>query len=288
MLLLCGGTNDPNIQRLADQCVKRVIPSFILSVDRDPPRSIHWDPSQCDFLEIDGHNIKPSAIFLRWNAFDAQGTQDNLDYTQANEWFDLIKGWALAHPHIRMLNRSHNEALINKPAMLALAKQCGLNIPTTRITNNIENIHDTENWIQKPVTGGSCTKTLEPDASIQPYPHIIQEKLNYPELRLFRIGKEWFAFRVNSPDLDYRISKDVTIEPVQPPDDIVPGMEKLIANLKMDYAAADFKTCPKTGKFKFLEINSMPMFPGYDDMCGRALSDALITFFSRGHTDLTD
>ncbi|MEZ5451489.1 MAG: hypothetical protein R3E93_01535 [Thiothrix sp.] len=60
-------------------------------------------------------------------------------------------------------------------------------------------LYDNNAWITKPVTGGSYCSPLEKHAgsvnNILSYPQIIQQRLEQPELRVFRIGDAWFGFR---------------------------------------------------------------------------------------------
>ena len=62
---------------------------------------------------------------------------------------------------------------------------------------------------------------------------------------------------------------------VPPPPELVEAMTKLTDKLGLDYAAADLKTNPRNGRLEFLEVNTMPMFTGYDDAAKGKLSDAI-------------
>ncbi len=46
--------------------------------------------------------------------------------------------------------------------------------------------------------------------------------------------------------------------------------------LGLDFGAADFKICPRTGARLFLEVNSAPMFAGFDRAAGGALADTIL------------
>ncbi len=48
-----------------------------------------------------------------------------------------------------------------------------------------------------------------------------------------------------------------------------------MAELQMDYGAADFKTDPETGELVFLELNSSPMFARFDLEINGQLSRAV-------------
>jgi glutathione synthase/RimK-type ligase-like ATP-grasp enzyme len=113
-------------------------------------------------------------------------------------------------------------------------------------------------------------------------PWIVQEKLAYPEMRIFRVGRHYFAFSITSPDIDYRNSDDFTLVEVEPPQEQVEALQRLTDLLGLDYAAADFKTHPQTGRLMFLEVNTMPMFTAYDDAAQGRLSDALALFLRGG------
>ena len=115
-----------------------------------------------------------------------------------------------------------------------------------------------------------------PSAHSKAMPWIIQEKLAYPECRLYQVGDWQFAFAINNTLLDSR-DRDgqMSITHVSVPPKLAAPMRALSKRLGLDYTAADFKTCPQTGDLKFLETNTMPMITGYDTAAGGELSDAL-------------
>ncbi len=89
---------------------------------------------------------------------------------------------------------------------------------------------------------------------VLPAPAIVQEEPAPPEARAFLAGERYFAFDVASPDLDYREHQNVRptfLEQV--PDGLERGLGVLTDELGLDFAAADFKTCPRSGKLIFLE-----------------------------------
>jgi hypothetical protein len=47
-------------------------------------------------------------------------------------------------------------------------------------------------------------------------------------------------------------------------------------HLGLDFGAADFKRCPETGDYRFLEVNSAPMFSAFDRVVSGALSGAIV------------
>lgn len=270
MLLIVGGSRDHNIRRLEDAAQWRGAEYRVIHTDGDPAPAVSWRPGS-DALTVNGETFraKDTALFLRYDVFSEQAQE-----TKA-ALFDAFAGWAQANRGVGMLNRGNETLEVNKPRALALAKECGFEIPETWITADFNRFADKEAYIAKPVAGGAFTRKLSdmPETSGKPY--IVQEKLDYPEMRLFRVGGHYFAFRIESGAIDYRATDDFTLVEVEPPKALVTAMEKLSDRLGLDYAAADLKTDPKTGALRFLEINSMPMFTGYDDAAQGRLSDAL-------------
>lgn len=67
---------------------------------------------------------------------------------------------------------------------------------------------------------------------------------------------------------------------MEPPADLAGPLGALMSAQGRDFGAADFKTCPETGRFPFLEVNSAPMFSGFDRVARGAIAapmlDALV------------
>lgn len=269
MLLIAGGSRDHNIERLAGAARARNLPHRVIHTDSDPVPLVHWDMAH-DHIYINGERFGPdgTALFIRFDVFGG-------DRAVTDALYDTLKGWALAHPQVGLLNRNNESLEVSKPRALLLARQYGLRVPDTIITNDFARVTDGAARIAKPVGGGSYT-TLFADAAGDGRPVFAQEKLAYPELRLFRVGAHLFAFRVDSATLDCRVDPGIRLADVAVPPGLAAPMRALADRLGLDYAAADFKTDPATGDFVFLEINSMPMFTGYDIAARGRLSDAMV------------
>jgi hypothetical protein len=55
------------------------------------------------------------------------------------------------------------------------------------------------------------------------------------------------------------------------------GRRTLTTKLGLTFSAADFKTCPRTGRFMFVEVNSGPMFAAFNASDGGRLNAATIS-----------
>jgi hypothetical protein len=277
MLLIVGGSRDHNIQRLAAAAADAHVAHRLIHTDSDPLPSIYLEPDS-DKIAINGEEFRAAdiALFTRYDVFGGRPEINSALH-------DAIKGWAQAN-NVRLFNGG-NDAEINKTRNLYVANNLGFTIPKTHITaefNTLGQKLNPQDWIVKPVEGGSYTRLLSTvldggDRRVA----FVQERLSYPEVRLFRVGEKFFAFRIDAGTLDCRADREMDLVEIAPPPELLQPMKKLSDRLGLTYSAADFKTHPVTGQLVFLEINTMPMFTGYDDAANRKLSAAMVEFLSR-------
>lgn len=290
MLLIAGGDRDPNIGSLLERMRQRGIEGEALLVGAGSNPGITWDFPN-DRLLVDGRELRPTAAFIRYDVFTNMADPRPQTGYRAQTWYTTLHGWLLAHP-VRLLNRRYGGQM-NKPFMLQRAREAGLEIPHTLVTNELDALERDaagEERIVKPVTGGGYTQMLsevlektERREGKSAAPAIVQRRLVAPEVRVYAVGagerRRFEAFHVRSEQLDYRVD-DATEVIHLPLSDIAPevtsGLGRLMDELEMDYGAADFKTHPETGRLVFLEINSSPMFVAFDGVSGHAVSDAIL------------
>lgn len=283
-VLVAGGALDPNLRALRAALERAGRPHLPLLVGPDSHPGISWDLA-ADVLRLNGAAIQPHAVFVRHDVFANLADRRPASARRARGWFSAVLGWARAHPDVRLFNR-HGPHAANKPHALWLAAQCGLPIPKTRITNTLGGVAGFlagQPRIAKPVAGGSLCRALDEQAlgpqareGVLPTPAIVQQRLVAPEVRVFRIGSQLRAYRVDSDALDYRASKTATVSPVPVPEQVRAGLWALSERLALDWMAADLKTDPQTGELCFLEVNTGPMFARFDQADGGALCDAVV------------
>jgi D-alanine-D-alanine ligase-like ATP-grasp enzyme len=104
-------------------------------------------------------------------------------------------------------------------------------------------------------------------------------------VRVYGVGlgaaRRFVAFRVESTALDYRVDDDSAVIHLPLSEvgaEVVDGLGQVMDALEMDYGAADFKAEPDTGRLAFLEVNSAPMFAGFDAVSDSAVSDAILDY----------
>ncbi|HEU0122714.1 MAG TPA: hypothetical protein VFQ91_19435 [Bryobacteraceae bacterium] len=278
-LLIAGGAKDPNLSVLVAAAERAEVPIVDLRVPAGGSPAFHWD-LRTGNVSLRGDIVRPSAAFIRMDVFEALDQPRPDVSTRALGWYQAITGWAMA-TGIRHCNRNISPVAANKPATLALARECGLRVPTTAISNQPGPASGAPR-IAKPVAGGGyCVELGEalenhPTAAPLAMPAIVQERLTSPEVRVYVIGESAIAFELRSASLDYRQRQDAEIISLPEPPPETKALRRLMDALAMDFGAADFKTDPDTGDLVFLELNTSPMFARFDYASEGRLSRFLV------------
>jgi hypothetical protein len=298
VLLLAGGQADFNLDSIEERVRQRGIQAQVLRMGGDRTPAITWD-FQADRLLLDGREAGFQAVFLRYDVFSVLADSRAATQFRSQAWHIALHGWLLAHPGVRMLNRRYRGES-NKPYMLELARQVGLAIPRTVMTNELDEVEryaaEIGPMIAKPVPGGGYAqkvedllKKTERRGGRSAAPAFVQERLVPPEVRVYGVGagdrRRFVAFRVESTELDYRADDDSRVVhlPIEEVDEaVIAGLGRLMDALEMDYGAADFKADAATGELRFLEINSGPMFSAFDAASDFAVSDAILDWLVPG------
>ena len=218
LIAVAGGDADPNLQSLLGAMRRDGHPAVPMLVGSASHPRFTWD-LQKDEVRFQGKRIAPTALFIRHDVFT--NLQDNRfqSASRAYAWFTAVASWAAAHPQVRLLNR-HHSAQVLKPQQLMEARRCGLEIPRTLVTNDLQTIGrlDAARSIAKPVAGGDYCRDLpsvlrETDrrGHAAASPAIVQEMLVQPEMRVYRVGKTFLSFRIASSALDYRTTPDCVV-----------------------------------------------------------------------------
>lgn len=280
MLLICGGAKDRDIQALAYAARQQSFEHMVLHTEESQPHKLAWDIAN-DTLFLNGQKISPKAIYIRYNRFEDDEPRSNSDLMTRTMWYHTLKDWAITHHDVRLFNKPYGNNHTDKVRNLVIASQCGFSIPRTFITNasfdnNAGNIDD---YVIKHIASEIPTKeasTYYRDHSDARWIHLLQQKLVYPELRIFVVGRKRISFVIHSNEVDYRYAKERTIEETATPESLLRPLDQLCERIGLDWAAADFKTDPETGELVFLEINDQPMFAGFDARANGQIADAIL------------
>jgi hypothetical protein len=282
MILIAGGQNDPNLAVLVQRLTARNLPFRSLLVGAGLPPKLRIDIQERTF-ELNGEHICPSGYFIRQDVFLYETPDIAGAHAQAHNWFHAIRGWAECCAEAKLFNRRTSLRENNKIHNLIEAVRVGLKVPNTVATNEFEEFADLlDDLIQKPVVGGEYTTLMSElvgheGSGVSRVPRFVQPRLHRPEVRVYRIGSQLMAFEIQSPELDYRQTRDAVIRPVPVPDSIGDKLLHLCDRLELDFGAADFMVDGK-GELNFLEVNSQPMFAAFDRKVDGSVCDAIIDF----------
>lgn len=284
MLLIAGGDADPNMGAVAAAAKRRAMAAKPIFIGSNKTHGLTWDIGS-DRLKIDGKACKPDALFIRHDVFGnlADGRPDTA--YRAYGWFTTVMGYAHAHRRVRIFNRHHDYGF-SKPVQLVAALKAGLKIPQTLISNEAAAVTPkASRRIVKPVNGGEYCQRLD---EVLPHtrflqgkaatPAIVQERVDGADLRIFRLGRKFMSFEIESDVLDYRTSSNVRVKHIDNPSrQLLAGLRKLTDEAGLDFAAADFKRSADGSEWVFLEVNSCPMFAAFDQASKGALVDLLLS-----------
>jgi len=284
-VLVGGGRDDLSLVCLVAAAERAGVPVVPVLVTAAAEPLLAWDFAS-GTLTLDGVPLDPVGAFLRYDVFTPRTPGAMLD--RALGWYGALLGWAAARETTRLFNRELSPQAGLKPYQLAVARAEGLAIPATWIGNDLAALRDRAGkaMIAKPVGGGAYTQPLEraladhdAAASAAPIPAIVQERLDYPEYRVFIVGDDTHVFQVASDQLDYRPDHAATLVyhgATGPIAEAVAGCRRVAAALRCDFAACDLKTRPGDGVPVFLEINTGPMFAAFDRAADGAVTASII------------
>lgn len=158
-----------------------------------------------------------------------------------------------------------------KPLQLSKAKQIGVTIPATLISNDPQQVIDfaqeQEKVIFKPVYGGAHAqfvtkshldaKRLSLALSLSPV--TIQEYIPGTNIRSYVIGDSVYSAEIRSNSLDFREDLQAELIPVEVPESVQQQCRAITKALMLEWTAIDWRLKP-TGEYVFLEANPSPMF----------------------------
>lgn len=289
-IAVVGGEKDFNLIRLITLLSERGLAIKVILFGDNSSHKFHYDLKK-NHLLLNNQFFDVNALFMRTDVFQYLDTKNPYDNELARTWKQVFSAWALANPEVKVFNRSLLSApFFQKIYVLDLAHRLGISIPDTYLSNSVKDLNlltDKEKMIRKPVSGGDYTKELSKfdetiyKEQVTRAPMICQSLLDYPELRVFKIGKDFFSFEINSTALDYRENNETnSMRLIENDLNLVTKLDELNQRLGLDFSAADLKFSKKTSSFNLLEINTSPMFAGFDRVANGRLIEAMINFLS--------
>lgn len=290
MMVIGGGVRDPNIQHLSKYLDNQDIPHLKICHGNDPEIELSADISKGE-IRWNKKWIKMSSAFIRHDVFSFLESGDFEYEGIAQAWYGTLQGMAYSNDDTKIFNRNLNLRSLSKVYILSIAEKFEITIPRSIITNSyaeLKRMSSLESCIAKPVVSGAyCIElhrfldsaTWPEDTS--PMPAFVQPKLEYPEFRVFIIGKTPLAFIIKSTQTDYRTDHRAHIQHIGSGIDFklpVNQLVRLADHLNLDFCAFDLKT--EEDKVVMLEVNSSPMFSGYDQVSDGAICNQICKFLT--------
>lgn len=202
----------------------------------------------------------------------------------------------------------------SKIYQLKIAPDCGLNIPSTLVSNSPENIKNfikkhenviykpfaTHHWYENEILKFSYTKSitldkLPSDSILQMTPGIFQKKIEKKyELRITCFGDHLVAVKINSQEhpkaiTDWRVApaEELKLEPY----DLSPALKTSIRNfmkqLGIVFGCFDFIVATDN-QIYFLEVNQQGQFLWIEDILPEVrMLDMFVNFITNRNIDFT-
>jgi len=186
----------------------------------------------------------------------------------------------------------HGSVVQLKLFQLAAARELGLPIPRTIITNNSDRVREFHaqvgDVVFKPSMGGGICRHLDDDAlsnldTLKASPVTFQERVQGEAIRIVIIGGDVVScVRIPSDHLDYRADPNYTegnqiYHPLELDVDIADKCWQLMQACGLLFSGIDLILTPD-GSFVFLEANSSPIYLDIEQKTEVAITDALANY----------
>lgn len=174
-----------------------------------------------------------------------------------------------------------------KPLQLSKAKQIGVKIPATLVSNDpklvIEFSKSQAKTIFKPVYGGAHTQLVTDfhldlerlSLALRLSPVTIQEYIPGTNIRSYVIANSVYSAEIRSNSLDFREDEDAELIPVELPESVQQQCLAISKALMLRWTAIDWRLSPQ-GEYVFLEANPSPMFLHFEHQTGFPITQKLV------------
>jgi hypothetical protein len=297
-VLLIGSPDDPHIDAIAKGVRDRGVEALIVDTLSFPVEPLITLGESLDAIRIDGRVVdRPAAVYLRdiytHPLAYGIGADDEMDADwrrtmvafreKAQVLYPLLGRWhELGVP---IYNPTVGDWRYAKPFQLALLQSAGLPVPETIWTNDPEAVKrfaEGRRVIYKPVAGGAATRELGPEdltddrlGALAGAPVTFQELLVGDNYRVYCLdGVIVATIRVVSEEIDFRQNEDV-IEETELPNEVSDQCLRAAEVVGMRWTGMDLRS-GTDGGLRFLELNSSPMFLGFDARAGTDILGALV------------
>ncbi len=186
---------------------------------------------------------------------------------------------------VPMYNPASRDWRNSKGFQIAALHQAGLPVPRTLWTNDpaaVRRFAGGGRVVYKPVAGGAATRELGPEdltderlRALSGAPVTFQELLEGDNYRVYVLdGRVIAQIRVTSEEIDFR-QNETAVEETQLAPEVQEQCLQAAEIIGMRWTGMDLRA-DSSGTLKFLELNSSPMFLGFDARAGTKIRETLV------------
>ncbi|MET0412671.1 MAG: hypothetical protein ABW217_15310 [Polyangiaceae bacterium] len=288
-IVLLGADDDEHVEAIARDLIARGEAPIVIDPRLFPARlSVSLGAEASDIRIGDHARLVPRAVYLRGMYTDPGGFKTNADQAMDRDWRKtnaalgerwtvltaLLQRWAALG--VALYNSPECANTLNKPYQLALLERAGLPVPRTLWSNDPAAVHDfcTREGavVYKPVRGGAHTRKvsardLEPErlARLRASPVCFQELLPGRNLRVYVVDDRVVcALAVEADELDFR-EVVPRVSAIELSSELAEQCVRATSLMGLRFTGMDLREDAE-GRAKFLELNSSPMFLGFEQL----------------------
>src|SRR3989338_5642997 len=313
-ILIVSGTGDAHAEYMCKILSSKNIPFFLFLSDKYPYEAqITLEFNNNHTITYQDRKINLNSDWSIWNRriFPPEFPKNfprNLEEMVIEESKRTLQGLMVTHPGLVVNNPFNNYSANNKIEQLQRAREIGLNVPDTLITNEPNNakefyekhkgniifkmqklpIIEDKNGVHKTImTRRVLAEDFTEIERIKNSPCLFQEHIEKEyEIRLTIVGNELFPIAIYSQDSE--ISRDdfrrydfgkVRYKTVNIPEETTTKILNLTKEYKLHYAAIDLIHTPK-GKYVFLELNPNGQYLWTEEMSGAPITSSFADYLA--------
>jgi hypothetical protein len=305
--LVVSNSGDIHCDFLADACSRLKIDFFRLNTDHfRKSGNLSWRVCEGDGrLEIDNRSCRllDVGVLIYRRPVPVHQLRRDIEPWVGRlldaEW-TALEGALSQSVTCKVVNGMAGSALAqNKIVQLQVASRCGLAVPETLVTTDVDKLRefaDTYRCITKGIVNAfhidkqnlrSAFTSFVDRSSLEAYdpagmPTLLQRALESAAIwRVVHVSGQHFGFRFHGPKLavepDSRtIERDLDGATLPVPDAVVSGMSRMCSSLGIEFASADFVE-DAAGKMWFLDLNPEGQWAYLEDRFGVRISDSLVS-----------
>lgn len=298
-IVLVGSPDDAHVGALARALEATHADVTIVDASRFPDDYRISLGESLDSISIETRSLpRPAAVYVRDLHANALSPWVDVESEMQQSWrrtlvalrekaqvvFSVVARWA--ERGVPVYNPPTPEWRLAKPFQLALLEQAGLPVPATLWTNDAQHVRDFVvrhgRVVYKPVAGGAATRELTSDdltderlRRLSGAPVTFQQLLPGDNYRVYCLDGDVVAcFRITSDAIDFRQNEDI-VEEATLPNGVVKQCLKAADVLGLRWTGIDLRE-DGSNTLRFLELNSSPMFLGFDARAGTDVLGALV------------